>query len=394
MKEYLVVYRRTGGYPSKRNIRKYIDELKTIKDVRDKRGRHHKLYFVLCAVSLAILAGRGKLSSIQRYIENRIAWLREVTGEEEAKPISRAQLPRILTTADREAVNKITQKHFGVSLVEGSDGEWAAVDGKTLCGTKDENGNHRVRIITAVEHTSGETIAQAEMSGTKNSEISEVRPFLQQTGLEKKNVTLDALHMNPTTTAQIEQAGGHYIIQTKQNQPTLYDSLTTIANTQSPLAILNTNEVGHGRHEERWAWLFNIAEQPFDSRWQQSGFRSLVVVLRQTTLNRTQKISLDLSFYLSNCSLVGENKVQPDTLFHAIRRHWGVESSNWIRDVTFQEDRCITKDVNLAQLLASLRTFAIRLLERADFSNFQATLERFSDCPHDFLSFLNDSHFL
>jgi hypothetical protein len=32
-------------------------------------------------------------------------------------------------------------------------------------------------------------------------------------------VTLDAHHCNPTTTAQIHQAGGQYVIQVKENQP-------------------------------------------------------------------------------------------------------------------------------------------------------------------------------
>ena len=125
-----------------------------------------------------------------------------------------------------------------------------------------------------------------------------------------------------------------------------------------------------------------------------SSFDKLRNLLRQTTQLRTEKISLDLSYYLSNSSLTDDPKVQPASLFQAIRHHWGVESVNWIRDVTFQEDHVRTKDVNLAQLLASLRSFAIRLLQRADFPNFQAAIERFSDCPDDFLSFLQDARVL
>ena len=274
--QYLIL----NGQPMKRKMSKLIEALRTIRDRRDNRGKQHKLPFVLSAVVLAILSGRAAVSSIQRYRENRIDWLREVTGEKDANFVSPAQLPRILSTVDRAAVDRITLKHFGMRLVQGSDGEWNAVDGKTLRGTTDEQGHQRTRILTAVNHASRETVAQSEMSGCKNSEITAVRTFLHETGLEKEKVTLDALPMNPTTTAQIEQAEGDYLIQTKRNQPTLYDTLTTVASSQPPFAIFNTSEQGHGRQEERWAWFFPLDKVSFDDRWNESGLRTLVVVLR------------------------------------------------------------------------------------------------------------------
>jgi predicted transposase YbfD/YdcC len=378
----------------KANILKFIDAVEKMNDCRDNRGKRHALSFVLCGVVLAILSGRAKMSSIHRYMENRLEWLRDVTNKPDAEVVSRAQLPRILSTIDRSGLNTITMAHFGANLFE-DDKKWTAVDGKALRGTADGAGNQRVRIVTAVDHDSRETVAQCEMNCAKKGEITAVRTFLQETELEKANITLDALHMNPKTTAQIEQAGGHYIIQTKRNQPELCDSLTNIAATTAPFAVLNQHERGHGRHEERWAWFFDIASIDFDDRWQQSALRTLTVVMRQTiSTSEPAQISLDVSFYLSNYSLTGAAAVQPASLAHAIRRHWGVESVNWIRDVTFQEDHVHTKDHNLAQVLASIRTFAIRLLQRAELPNFQAALERFADCPNDFFSFLNLAHVL
>lgn len=379
-------------------LSKFIDGTRQLKDCRDKRGLRHTLSFVLCGVTFAILSGRASVSSIQRYLVNRLKWLRQVTGESEAKGVWRAQLPRILSGIDRVALNELTMKHFGLQLVESDEGTWKAIDGKTLCGTPDESGSQRTRIVTAVDHVSHETEAQCEFESTKKGEITVVRTFLQETGLEKANVTLDALHMNPTTTAQIEQAGGHYLIQAKQNQPELCEQLTRVANTNTPLAILNTVEHGHGRQEERWAWFFDLKAVAFDLRWQESGLRTLVVVLRQTTqpvkASLAPKISLELSYYLSNYSLSSAQPIQPQSLFQAIRGHWGIEALHWIRDVTFQEDHINTIDNNLAQLLASLRTFAIRLLQRAHFPNFKAALEQFSDSPDTFFSFLQDARIL
>ncbi len=376
----------------KAQIRKFIDGAEELVDQRDNRGKRHALPFVLCGVVFAIMSGRAKMSSIHRYIENRLEWLRDVTNKPEAEAVSRAQLPRILSTIDRPALNRLTMTHFGVNLVEDSAKKWRAVDGKALRGTPEDAGNQRVRIVTAVDHENRETVAQCEMNSAKKGEITAVRTFLQETGLEQENITLDALHMTPKTTAQIEQAGGHYIIQTKRNQPELCDMLTNVAETTTPFAVFNQQEKGHGRHEERWAWFFDISALDFDDRWQQSALRTFTLVMRQTISTADPaKISLDLSYYLSNCPLTGEALVQPESLAHAIRRHWGVESVNWIRDVTFQEDHVHTKDANLAQVLATIRTFAIRLFQRAKLSNFQAALERFADCPDDFSAFLNEA---
>lgn len=377
------------------HLPKYIEALREVKDRRDNRGKRHKLYFVLCGVTLAVLSGRARLSSIQRYIENRIEWLRKVTEEADAGVVSRAQLPRILSSVDRDELNEVTMNHFGVLLIERGEDEWQAVDGKALRGTPDEDGTQKARIVTAVNHESRETVAQCEMNSAKNGEVTAVRTFLDDTGLEQANITLDALHMTPKTTAQIHQAGGHYLIQTKPNQPGLCDLLTTIAEKNSPVAILKYTERGHGRHEERWYCLFDIRTAAFDERWLQSGISTLVVVIRQTNkLSDSANISLELSYYLSNWHLSGDNSIQPPALARAVRRHWGVESVNWIRDVTFQEDSVNTKDHKLAQTMASIRSFAIRLLQRAKFPNFQAAIERFLDCPDDFASFLSQAHVL
>jgi len=115
---------------------------------------------------------------------------------------------------------------------------------------------------------------------------------------------------------------------------------------------------------------------------------------RRTTEIATQKSSAEVSFYLSNASLEKENEAGQQELFTAIRKHWGVESDNYIRDVTFNEDRVRTTNGNQGQVLASLRTLATRLFREAKIQNFQAALEKFSDCPDHFQNFLKQYRFL
>ena len=78
----------------------------------------------------------------------------------------------------------------------------------------------------------------------------------------------------------------------------------------------------------------------------------------------------------------------------AIRQHWSIEADNYIRDVSFQEDQVKTKHSNQGQVLASLRTLAMRLFREANIPNFRAALEDFSDNPERFEAFLRQFGFL
>jgi len=81
-------------------------------------------------------------------------------------------------------------------------------------------------------------------------------------------------------------------------------------------------------------------------------------------------------------------------LFEAIRGHWRVESDNWVRDVTFQEDSVRTKSGNQAQVMAGLRTLAMRLFRQAKIPNMRAALDNFCDSSKQFEQFLTSVGFL
>ena len=371
-------------------ITSFMGKLQYITDHRDNRGKKHRLPFVLAAVTIAIMAGRQKVSGIHRYIKNRLPWLREITGHPQAQLISRAQLPRVLAKVDWDEVNTIVESHFGVRVVCQAPGEWAAIDGKTLRGSA----GHQERTLLARTHTQAQILAQRRMRGPKNSEITAVRDLLRETGLARGKTTLDALHLNPATTTQINLAGGIYAIQVKDNQRTLRTQLQQHAAQDPPVGTLSTTETGHGRQETRHGTFFAVADLACDTRWAASGFRTLVVLERQTTELSTQKMTQETSYYLSNQALTPEPQAAQNELFQAIRQHWGVESDNWIRDVTFGEDHVKTKDGNQGQVLACLRTLALRWLRQANIQNFQAALDDFADSPPLFAAFLKQAHFL
>ena len=379
---------------NKEQITSFVEHLKNnLPEHRDNRGKRHTLVFVIAAFVLATLVGRQKLSSIHRFICNRIEWLHEITQTEKIKPISRAHLPRLLNRLDWPALKELIERCFGVRAHYSQSQKWIAIDGKALRGTLDAG--EKQNLILAVDHDTREVVAQARQSGDKSSEIPVVRELLKDSGLENQNVSLDAHHFNPTTTTQIHQSDGIYLTQAKDNQATFLKQCKLLHQQLSPLAETTHHEKEHGRVTTRRAQLFSLASLTLDVRWKNSGLSTLIVVERETFDIAKQKTSFDTSYYVSNSVL--EPKVikhLAEELARAIRCHWGVESNNWIRDVTFNEDHIKTKAGNQAQIMALLRGLAIELIRKTSPKNFQATIENFADSISTLESMLKQVKFL
>jgi predicted transposase YbfD/YdcC len=374
------------------NVCHFVEALRQLTDDRDNRGKRHALAFVVAGVVLAILSGRSKVSSIFRYLRNRIEWLREVTQHPEAGVVSRAHLPRLLARVDWVELNTLIDQHFGVQVELSATHDWVAIDGKVLRGTLASGDKQSV--VFAVGHASRTLLAQAPMHGSKASEIPVVRDLLKHSQLEARKVTLDAHHCNPTTTAQIHQAGGQYVIQVKENQPLLLTQCQSVAAAAVPLGSHDECEKGHGRLTTREGQCFDMRALRLAPRWSDSGIHTLVVMTRHTVTFATQKTTCETAYYISNQALSTDPQAQALELTGAIRQHWHVESDNWIRDVTLDEDHIKTTSANQAQNMGCLRSLAMRLLRRFNVKNFQEALEDFADCPSRFEALLRQVKFL
>jgi predicted transposase YbfD/YdcC len=232
------------------------------------------------------------------------------------------------------------------------------------------------------------------MKGSKASEIPVVRDLLKESGLEGHKVTLDAHHCNPKTTAQIQQAGGQYVIQVKENQPILLKQCQDLAATAVPLGRHWEWDKGHGRFTIREGECLSMEALNLAPRWSESGVHTLVVVKRDTLTPATRKTTHETAYYISNQAPSSDPQAQAMELAGAVREHWHVESDNWIRDVTLNEDKVKTNSSNQGQIMGSLRSLAMRLLRKFNVTNFQEAIEDFADCPGRFEALLKQVNFL
>jgi predicted transposase YbfD/YdcC len=232
------------------------------------------------------------------------------------------------------------------------------------------------------------------LSGRKEGEVNAVRSLLKALSLDSAQITLDALHFNPVTTAQIAQAGGKYLIQLKGNQPRLQEQCRQHIEKETPVSSDRYHEKAHGRLTQRSFQLFSLQTLDCEERWKNSEIRSLIVVDRETKYLKTGRASYERSYYLSNQNLNESLKSNPRPLTLAIQNHWAVETHNHIRDVTFKEDSIRTSHSNQAQVMSAFRTLAISFFNCLEIKNFKEAAQIAADSSLSFFKWIKQLRFL
>ncbi len=325
--------------PCQEDSRSFFQKLQQAEglDLRDNRGKRHDLAVVLVGVTLAVLSGRdGCLSSIHRHLANYYEQLVVVLGVEKKKAVSRQQLPRILEKVSVTVFDNLMFSHFGVRLNE-KERKWLAIDGKELRGSIMAGEKRGEVVVQAVDHERGRTVAQTYYCGQKESEVPAVRKLLGKLNLANWNISVDALHCKRQTLEMIAETKGRYLVGLKKNQKQLLKQVIKESENQACLGKIRENNKEHGRIETRSYEFYDLLEMEKDERWKNCQMRTAIKVIRARENTKTGRKSAEESYYVSNLSGKYEE------LAEAIRRHWSVETNNYIRDVIFREDRMRSK---------------------------------------------------
>ncbi len=325
--------------PCQENSRSFFEKLQSAEglDLRDNRGKRHDLAVVLVGVTLAILSNRdGCLSSIHRHLVNYYEPLVVALGVAKRRPVSRAQLPRILENIAVAGLDNLIFLHFDVKLNE-KERKWLAIDGKELRGSIEAGAKRGEVVVQAVNHENGRTVAQNYYCGKKESEVPTVRKLLERREISSRKISLDALHCKPQTLEIIAESKGKYLVGLKENQKQLLKEVIKTSENQAILWETRENNKEHGRIERRSYQFYDILETKKDERWKNCEIRTGIKVMRTREEVKSGKKSVEESYYVSN--EVGKY----EEIAKAIRKHWSVETNNHIRDVTLREDRMRSK---------------------------------------------------
>lgn len=144
----------------------------------------------------------------------------------------------------------------------------------------------------------------------------------------------------------------------------------------------------HGRHEVRLLW---VLVDPDLNRYAGSAgtvgtpwphLAQVCRVERRRDLvrqGRVWKREVEVSFAITSAPPARADAVR---LAQGLRGHWGIENkTHWVRDVTFDEDRCQVRSGAAPQAAATCRNLAIALLRRDGQPNIAAALRTLAARP-------------
>lgn len=212
-----------------------------VSDGRSDQGRVHPVAVVLTLAAAAVVAGMKGYTAIAGWVKDLPApLLARLYARADADPVgppSKATIWRVVTDAEVEVFDTAVSTWLVSGLLGDTDrpesdtGTGAdpaervelmpvRLDGKTVRGAKDAEGNQPHLLGALLGHTAGSSVIAAQTEvGAKTNEVPMARDVLGQIDLSERLVTADALHTVKATAEFIHQRGGQFILPGQAEPP-------------------------------------------------------------------------------------------------------------------------------------------------------------------------------
>jgi predicted transposase YbfD/YdcC len=359
-----------------------LQALSAVPDPRNARGRRHGLQSVLLLAVGAVLAGARSYAAIAQWArcaEQAVAVCgptpHATTFGRVLAAVDPAALQRALTgwvMTRREAGRR---RHADDARPRGEDRTVLAVDGKTLRGARDDDGE-QTKLLAVFDHADQLALSQVEVVG--GDELAAFVPVLETVAdLRDVLLTADALHCQRAHAEHLHARGGHYLFTVKGDQPTLRRALARLPWAQVPGR--REGNLGHGRTESRSIKVIDLAGTP-EAGLFPHGARAIKVIRRRRRAGQA-KPSVETVYAITS---LGHRDADPRLLAGWIRSHWTIENClHWMRDVTEGEDHSSVRTGHGPQVMAALRNTAINIIRLRGDTNIAAAHRAFSYRPAD-----------
>jgi predicted transposase YbfD/YdcC len=350
------------GFGEKSRLRALLDHFAVIEDPRVAWRVAHPLPEVLLLVVCGTIADCDHYDTIAAWGEQRLEFLRRFLPYHHGVPCA-----RWLTLL----MNRIDPSLFSACFTAWVREVWPdrpdliAIDGKTSRRSHDRAAGKAPLHLVSAFATSSALVLGQEAVADKAGETTAIPILLERLAeagaLNGATVTIDAVACNATIAAAITQAGAHYLLAVKANQPTLRREIETFFEDAPAESVDHFTDVdkGHGRIEQRTVcvarevdWI--SGDKHFPGELRLPGVAAIVKVSSRTELREHGRF--DTRYYVSSAALTAEAAAR------AIRAHWAIENRlHWVLDVVFAEDLARLRTGHGAKNMAVVRHFAINL---------------------------------
>ena len=371
-----------------------------IPDQRNARGRRYEWLYLLTLLAASLLAGnQGLLAMWQWLFYHRAELVMSLQPRRGCLP-SLATLRRVLCDLDVQVLEeRVAAYNQTLDAADGMTGRIAtksgtvlkgqAVDGKTVRGASAHG--ETVHLVRVVRHQSAAVLAQGQVAEKLDERQAAVQ-LLTPDLLVGTVTTMDALHTQRTLAQHILDAGGHYLMVVKGNQPALlhdialgFDALPPVNPREAAFwgyQAIQTFDRGHGREEvhrlERTTHLNDYLRWP--------GVAQVLRRTRRSCQRRTRVITEEVHYGITS---LPPTLVELASLEQLWRWHWTIENCvHYVRDVSFGEDRSQVRAGNAPQVLAAFRNALITVLHHEGWAHIPNALRFFEAHLQDSLRFL------
>ena len=144
-------------------------------------------------------------------------------------------------------------------------------------------------------------------------------------------------------------------------------------------------KVRHGRRETRQLWA--LADPAVNACAGEAGeheapwphLGQVCRVRRRRVHLDTGEVEDEVSYAITS---LGPTQADAARLLGLLRGHWGIENRlHWVRDATFDEDRCAIRTGAAPQAVAACRNLVIALVRRAGRTDVAAALRTYAGRP-------------
>jgi hypothetical protein len=192
-----------------------------------RNNARHKLIDILTIALFAVICGADGWAAVEQYGQAKFKWLSTFL-----------ELPYGIPSHDTfgDVFAKLKPETFEgcfmqwmKNIVQLSAGKLVAIDGKSLRHSFEHGWDRSgmAHMVSAFVAANKMVFAQVKTEG-KGKELSAIEQLLKLLELDGAVVTIDALGCQKHIAQSILDAGGHYLLQFKDNQPALHQKLQII----------------------------------------------------------------------------------------------------------------------------------------------------------------------
>ena len=183
-------------------------------------------------------------------------------------------------------------------------------------------------------------------------------PLLNGLEITGKTITVDALLTQRTFARYlVDDRHAHYVFTVKDNQPNLLADIRLLFAERGAPDFSELPTLAHGRIETRSIWTSTALNAYLDF----PGVGQVFCIERQRVQKRTGKTSTEIIYGLTSHHPETADAPQLLTLN---RGHWTIEnSSHWILDWNWDEDRSTIRTGHGPENTTRLRRFAIGVIK-------------------------------